>query len=241
MIRNMTEENDGIIGLSKEATESGFKAILKVTGVLTPLKRKESTFKNDDGSPSKDQVELVLEDAIVLQMANNLPIPELKDDRFMDWMPYAKRGEQPSKQSAFVRGFVKSAEKLQEAHGKPECGWREYVGEVVTLERLPISWTFNKGKDNEEKKEVLSWHFVDNGDSTLGLDEAVAKLIEGKSPQMAARDIMMDARTKNQQDIRNAVRSGQPIAGLEVIDGKYQSTTSVEEATAAVEADDSIA
>uniref|UniRef100_A0A6H1ZIH4 Uncharacterized protein n=1 Tax=viral metagenome TaxID=1070528 RepID=A0A6H1ZIH4_9ZZZZ len=213
---------DGIISSSSEASAVGFKAVQKVMGTLNSLVRKESNFKNDDGSPAKDQVEISIDDAIVLEMRDNQPIPELKEDRFVDWMAYAKRGEQPTKQSSFVRGFVKSAEQLQEARGKSGQGWRELVGQLVTIERKPIAYTFDKGTDKERKEEFPVWHFVENEDSVEGSDDYVAKIVVGKTPQMAARDLMMDVRTKNNTELRTAVRNQQPIVGLEVIDGKYQ-------------------
>jgi len=226
---------DGIISSSSEAAVAGFKAVKKVTGTLQPLERKESTFTNENEAgekvPAKDQIQLALEDAFILEMLDDQPVPELRDDKFVDWLPYAKKGEQPTKQSGFVRGFTKSAEKLMEARGKPGCGWRDLVGETVTLERKPIDWTFNKGKDNEETKTAMVWHFVEGEDLAEGLDEYVAKIVEGKTPQMAARGLMMDARTKNNAEFRNAVRAQQPIAGLEVISGKYQLAGGTQEAT----------
>jgi len=212
---------DGIISGSAEATAVGFKAVQKVTGLFASLTRKESKFKNEDGSPSKDQVELSIEDAIILEMQGGQPIPELKEDRFVDWMPYANKDEQPTKQSGFVRGFVKSAEKLQETQKNPGKGWREYLGQIITLEKKELTWTFNKGTDKEEVKTALVWHFVDNEDLSEALDDYVVKTIAGKTPQMAARDLMLDTRTKNNVELRNTVKAGQPAAGLEVVDGKY--------------------
>ena len=224
---------DGIISSSSEASAVGFKAVQKVTGLLNPLKRKESNFTNEDDSgnkvPAKDQIEIALDDAIILEMLDNQPIPELKEDRFVDWMTYAKRGEDPTKQSIFVRGFCKSAEKLWEGRGQVDKGWRELVGEIVTLEKQPVKYTFNKGTEKEKTEAFPCWHFVENEDSTIGLDEYVAKIVGGKTPQIAARDLMMDARTKNNTELRTAVKMQQPIAGLEVVDGKYQLPPTVEE------------
>jgi len=222
---------DGIISSSSEAKAVGFKAVAKVTGTFTSLTRKESTFTNEDGKPSKDQIELVLEDAFILAMLEDKegrqePIPELKDDRFMDWLPYAKKGEEPTKQSSFVRGFVKSAEKLWEDRGKKGQGWRELINEVITLEKKPISYTFDKGTEKERKESYMVWHFVENDEESGGSDTVVADIVRGKKPQIAARDLMIDARTKNNAEVKALVRTGQPVAGLEVIDGIYQDTGS---------------
>jgi len=229
---------DGIISSSAEAAVVGFKAVKKVTGTLQPLVKKESRFMNEDEKgekkQAKDQIEIALEDAMVLEMLDDQPIPELKDDKFIDWMPYADKGKDPSPQSGFTRGFCKSAEKIFEGRGTqeytanakgkqiPKYTWRDLVGQIVTLEKQLLSWTFNKGQANEETKSYLVWHFVEGEDSDVGLDDAIIGMVEGNTPQTAARNLMMDVRTKNNPELRNAAKMQQPIAGLEVIDGVYQ-------------------
>ena len=67
--------------------------------------------------------------------------------------------------------------------------------------------------------------FIEGTTSPVDLDAKVAALIEGKDPSMAYRAILTDSKTKRETAIKEAVKTEQPIAGMEVVDGVYKKVT----------------
>ena len=100
-------------------------------------------------------------------------------------------------------------------------GWKKLVDEVVTLESRPIKW-----KIDGETRETKTWYFVEDEETTPeDLDVRVAGLIEGLDKGSAVRAVMMDKKASKDLKYKEALTLGQPTAGLELIDGKYQEPT----------------
>lgn len=209
---------NGLIGHSSEAVESGLKAITKVEGNLEQPTREKGSF-------GKDQFQFKLSEAVVLAMLEDQEIPELKDDEFTGWITYAKPGAEPTPQGIFTRGWCKSAEKLQATQGNENGGWRDFIEQRVTLERLPVVY---KQKVEDEMKEVefLTWQFVEGGEEdTVGIDDHIKTLVVGKNEGAAKRSLLIDSKAKRHPEFKAALEEGTlaELLGLEVDeDGKFQ-------------------
>jgi len=212
----MTE--DQIISRSSEAVSSGLSAILEVEGTLQPLKRVAGKkFDEESDAVPKDQIQVTLEDAVIREMEGTQPEPELKDDKFTTWITYAPPGQlEPSKQSKFNRVFVKSAEKLWADRGETDKGWRELVGERVVMRKQTMKW-----KIEGETIEGFCFGFVEGGDTVPDFDEYVAQLLEGEDKSTALRKFMQDNKVKRNLEIKEAIKAGQPVAGMELLEGVY--------------------
>jgi len=210
---------DGIISRSEQAVSSGLSAILEIEGNLEPLKRVPG--KKFDTDPEdkvvKDQVEVKLTDAIIREMEGSQPEPELKDDEWRTWYPYALPGHnEPSKQSKFTRVFAKSAEKLWADRKETDKGWRDLVGTRVVLRKQPLKY-----KIEGETIETFAYGFIEGDEQPQDIDAHVAGLIEGKDKATALRAVMMDSKAKRDPKYKEAIKLGQDIAGLTLVDGAY--------------------
>ncbi len=121
---------DGLFFDPKEASKGGFSAIEKFRGKLVKIDRVPSKFKNDDGSPAKDQAEVDYEDVTILRVAEGETEPELEEGKYRYWMPFAVPGKKAHANSFWTKGFLESCKK---AYGTtPDRVLLMYV----TLERV---------------------------------------------------------------------------------------------------------
>ncbi len=225
---------EGIIGSSKEATKGGFQAIKKVEGVLQPIKRVPSVFKESrfhkDKEPN-DQAEIKLTEALILEMEEGEPEPDLKDDTFTTWINYAAKGkEKPNVNTFFIKGFMKSGEILEaKLRGvKPEDGiLSNLYGTRVTLERKSIPLFKKPKEDNpEEKEDVMGtgYVFVDEEGGGESLIEHIKKLVLGMTPASAKRNLALDGQAKRHPEYKEALDAGtlDNLLGVKLVEGKFE-------------------
>lgn len=228
-----------LIGSSSEASKGAFQGILLVEGVLVSGERKPSRFTDSlYKSEPKDQAEVTLEDALILEMEEGETEPELKDDKFVFWMNYAVPGkDKPHQNTFFVKGFQKSAEELWKARGEEGKGWRDLIGSRVTLKRVEIVLFSRPSKENPEEKEEFTgtgYVFVETEDgASTDIKTHIADIIVGKVKSAAIRALLTDARGKQFPEYKAAVQSDSIETLLPNVyvdeDGKFQVTETVEE------------
>lgn len=221
--------SDDIIGRSDEASKGIYQAIKRVEGVLQPLQRKTSKFETGlDGRPAKDQVEIVLEEAVILEMDEGEEAPELTDDTFTTWLNYAQPGkDKPSRNTFFVKGFCVAGEELAKARGVENGGWRDLVGTRIILEKRSVFlFKRRKADDPDEYEEFSQESFVpvecegESGD----IKDYVRSQIVGKNKQAAKRAILLDNRIKRYPEYKDGIDTGEicKMVGVSIdSDGKY--------------------
>ena len=216
----------------EEASKGGFQGIKKIRGILAKMERVDPRFTDTKYGKPKDTIEVTLTNAAVLEMANKEEEPELRDNEFKFWIPYAEPGvEKPSANSIFTKCWAATA---LEAYKKRAS---ELQGEYVTLERRRVVlFKTDKGEDNKplplnedgskQYREVATdkyFCFVpdveDSGDYT---EQIIAKVL-GKPEKVAARAVLMDGKVQQHPEFRDAVRTGTlaQLLGLELKDGVY--------------------
>jgi len=163
---------------------------------------------------------IVLSEAAILEMKGGEPEPELNDETFTIYMPYAKPGRRPHKNSLYIKGLVASAEKM----GKTP---NDFTGGFVTLERIPVDLGFHL-EGEEENVVVDGWCYAeDEGGSAGNIVDHVRELVVGTKKAAAVRNLMMDARAKQYPEYKDALDNGTlaELLGLEVVDGVFTLTS----------------
>ena len=193
----------GLIESTKEAVKGGFKGIKKVRGLLTDI---QGPLDPPETWDSKDkQVLVIMDDVTILEMFNNEEAMELKDNHYTFYIKYAPEGKTPTENSAYMKCWVASAERLGK---KPS----DFKGQYVTLEKIPlvlfhkpvIDETTKKPKIGEDGKKILEdisatsvFSFVpDEGSGTANVKDYLIGLLDGKNQTAARRVVVMDARDK---------------------------------------------
>jgi hypothetical protein len=121
---------------SDEASKGSYQSIKKIRGILQPLKRVPSKFKNDEGEPGNDQAEVTLLDAEILEMFEGEAAPELPDGKFTFWLNYAPPKAAKAHENTFYnRGFVMSAESLVAAKLGVVKDYLEWAGKKIAERR----------------------------------------------------------------------------------------------------------
>ncbi len=217
---------------SAEAAVGGFQGIKKVRGLLVDLKKIPPRFTDSDYGEPKDQIEVSLEEAAILEMFPNADEFELKDTKFTCWIPYAASGKVPGGNSIYMKCFIASAEEL----GKKPT---ELKGEYVTLERqdrfLFKMSKVNKETGEKESTEVRSinklglpssnsWCFVSDETADSGdVKEYIASLIIGKKVNVALRELATESRARQFPEFKEALKAGtiSDLVDVELVDGKF--------------------
>ena len=224
-----------IIGKSSEATKGGFKAVKRVEGTLLPIKRVPSRFTEEDSKFGvKDQAEIVLEDALIVEMEPGEPEPELKDDRFVTWMTYAAPGkEKPNVNTFFVKHFMTSGEKLDAKRrgvGEKDGILSNVYGTRVVLERQNL-FLFKKRKegsdpDNPEYEEFFQDNYVivecEEGGGADVAGQVKAQVL-GNTLPTAKRNLLTSGLGRRFPEYKTALDNGTlaELLGLVVADGKF--------------------
>ena len=213
---------------TKEASRGGFQGIKKIRGLLVSLTRVPPP---DGWDTKKWQIEGKLEDAAVLEMFPGEDEFELRDNRYSFLIPYAEEGKKPHVSSGYMKGFVASAEKMGR---KPS----DFVGEYVTLDKLPIPLfkTPKKGEDGKllvgkdgEKvyEEVIAtntFSFVpDEASNPEGTRTYIANLVLGLNEQAALRKLLVDTQAKQHPELKDALKAGTlaELLDLTVVEGVF--------------------
>lgn len=201
---------------TKEATKGGFQAILKIRGLFELPTRVPSKFTNSDGSPGNDQIEVTLKDPVILEMEEGEAEPELKDGKFTWWMGYAKPGAKAAHKNTFyIRGFLTSIENAKET-------LPGLVGRYTTWERKDVDLGFK----NKEGNPVSGRNFVYCAEQTADSPDIVAHiktLVVGLNEAAVMRNLVMDARSKQFPEYKDALNAGTLAEklGLKFVDGVF--------------------
>lgn len=227
--------SDGFVETTAEAAVGGYQGIKKVRGLFVDLKKIPPRFTESEYGEPKEQMEITLEDAAILEMFPNADDFDLKDSKFTCWVPYAAEGKVPHGNSIYMRCFVASAEEM----GKKPSALK---GEYITLERQDrlLFKTKIKNKETEEMETIEvhsvnkagmpsanSWCFVSDETADSGtVKDYVRDLIVGKNEKAALRALLTDARSKQFPEFKQALQAGEigDLLGVELVDGKYVAT-----------------
>jgi len=214
--------SDYISMTTKDVSKGKFASIGKVEGELASLTRVKSTFKNADGSPANDQIELKARNAIILGMLDGEPEPDLRDDVFTCWFSYAPSGKDKAGPNTFwIKGLVASAEKL----GKTPA---DLIGSRVVLEKREVYLFTSEDKTTGEKEDHsgTNYIFVDPNEeaNTADVGAKVKELVAGKTPTAAMRELMLSTITNRNEELKAAARDGTLgtlVPGISIVDGLY--------------------
>ncbi len=223
----------------KELPRSGISAIKKIFGHLEIpdlLPGKDW----GDGKAVKQSCLLKLTNAKILEIDKGAKMPELEDDTFKIYIPYAPKDELPDPKSRFAKTIMKSAKDLWKARGQPDKGWLDLIGTDVTLERRPMDWTITEKPTEEggEKKKVTgstdAYYFVENLNvvsDPVDIKKYIRDtLVIGKKKSLIKRNLTMDAMAKRHPEYMQAVNDGtfEELMGVKLDEnGVYQEAGSV--------------
>lgn len=203
-----------VIGRPDEASGGIWQDIEEVEGVLQPLKRVPSRFDTQYGSdkPANDQVEIVLEEAEIIKMAEGQEAPELKDDKFTTWLGYAPPGkEKPHKNTFYSKGFCTYAVELAKSRGIENGGVHDLVNTRIRLIKKEV-FLFKRHKqddpDEYEEFNITNFVPVECGEEEGSLNDYVRDLIVGKNSSAAKRAVLLDSRAKKHPEYKEAIDNG---------------------------------
>jgi len=236
--------SDGFVETTAEAAVGGYQGIKKVRGLFVDLKKIPPRFTESEYGEPKEQMEITLEDAAILEMFPNADDFELKDSKFTCWVPYAAEGKVPHGNSIYMRCFIASAEEL----GKKPSALK---GEYITLERQDrlLFKTKVKNTDTEDMETVEvhsvnkagmpsanSWCFVSDETADSGtVKDYVRDMLTGNMPpkyatplteKAALRALLTDPRSKQFPEFKESLKAGTigDLLGVALEDGKYVAT-----------------
>ena len=224
---------------TKEASRGGFQGIKKIRGLLIGLKRvpPNPNWSSDYGEP-KDQIEFTLEDAAVLEMFPGEEEFELKDNKFVGWVGYAVEGKTPHANSAYMKCWVASAEKMGK---KPS----DFIGQYATLDKIPTV-LFKQPEVGEDKKPLLddegkkiykeivslnTFCFVpDETADSENIKEYIRNKVAGLNEKATLRMLLVDTKAKQFKEYKDALNDGTLADKLDLViwEGKFQKPEEIE-------------
>lgn len=217
---------------TKEASKGGYQGIKKVRGILTSLTRVPSKFTEGEFGKPKDQIEVALEDAAILEMLKGEDEMELKEGKYTFWVPYAEPQKTPNQNSIYMKVWIASAE----AMGKTPT---QMIGEYVTLERKKVD-LFKTDRDeakkplgtDEEGNKIYRYistnkHFCFVTEESADAPDTVAyikELVVGKNKTAALRALVMDGRAKQFPEYKESLSNDTlgELLGVKEVDGVFQ-------------------
>lgn len=219
----------GFIESTKEASKGGFQGIKKVRGLLVDLKLVDAPESWDT---TKLQLQGTLEEAAILEMFLGEEEFELKEGKYSFLISYAEEGKTPHANSAYIKCWVASAEKLGK---KPSA----FVGQQVTLDRIPIV-LFKRTIVGEDKKPILDeagektyedivstscFSFIpDETADSENIKDYVRGKVVGLNQKAALRPLAMDTKIKQFPEFKQRLNDGTlaEYLGLSLVDEKFQ-------------------
>lgn len=199
---------------SKGVSKGAYQGVLKIRGRQESIARIPGKDFGGGGAV-KDQAQIRLTEVAILRMAEGESEPELKDDAYTIWVPFAVPGKQPNKNTLWAKGIVASAVAL----GKEPP---EFNGSFVTMERILIPLF---SPETKEMVEYPTWAYVkDDEGSGVNIKEHIKSLVIGATEAVATRNLLTDAKAKQYPDYRKALQNGTigELLGVVLIDGKFQ-------------------
>ena len=231
---------EDIILRSYEASHGGFRSIKSIEGILQPVKRvpAPATWEKRGDKDNNDQVQIELEDAVIVEMEEGETEPDLQESKFKTWMGYAPPQQlKPSNASFFVRGFMKSGEKLaatrkgltEEQLAAMPKEQRPTVAELygtrVRLTRKEVK-LFDQKKPDGTKEAKTATNFVIEEASSGGgnIDDLARTLVLGKTIPAAKRELTLNPRTKRDNKYREALEAGTlaEMLGIQLAGGVFK-------------------
>jgi hypothetical protein len=207
----------GLVESTKEAGKGGFKGIKKVRGTIVDIKLVDPPESWDT---TKQQVQVFMEDTAVLEMFPGEDMFELKDGKFNFYIAYAEPDKKPSANSAYIKVWVASTEKLGK---KPS----DFIGKVVTLDKIKTKLFDTKNKETKEKEEVWTescFGFVEDENSgSVDVKAYIAGLVVGKNKKAALRELIIDSRAKQLPEFKEALGNDTlaDLLGLTIVDDVF--------------------
>lgn len=231
----------GFVESTSEAVKGGFQAIKKIRGLLTEVKLSPPPYEKSDYGEPKNVIDFTLDEAQILEMFPGEEAFDLKDNKFSGRVTYAVPGKTPSANTAYMKVWVASAEKLGK---KPS----EFVGQYVTLEKPRVSlfkmsidpkearpdtvYVLDKAgekiidKNGKVKVELFSTNtFAFVADESADSESVTAKVKEaliGLTEKAALRKLVIDF--KQYPEYKDAYNTGKlcDLLGLKIVDNIYQ-------------------
>jgi hypothetical protein len=207
---------------SSKVVESGLKAVLEIEGTFAKPFKKPSTFGGT-------QLECTLDDAVIIKLSPGAEMPELKDNKFTQWLKYsAKEGAlSPASGTFLAKHFIPDGEKLYaKLTNSPVVPGTlmKLVGQrvrwVLLVETLKL-----KDKETGATKEVTMKYYTFSTDIMTETDvkEAIKKLVLGKNAKAAKRELMMDSLGKSHPEYKAALDDGTLAdkLGIKVVDDVF--------------------
>jgi len=215
---------------SKQAAKGGFRGIKKVRGLVVDIDRVPPP---EGWETTKEQIQVRLEEAVVLEMFEGEEEFELRDGKFSFLYPYAEGDAHPSANGPYMRCLVASAEKL----GKKPT---DFIGQVVTFAKMPTKLfstrpnkdakgnVIEKGEDGKFPLfDVITEDFfsivADEGADNENTRTYAREAMMGLGKKAALRKLLTDTRLKQLPGLKDKLADGTLAAYLElqVIDGKF--------------------
>ena len=209
---------------SKDASKGGFRGIKKVRGLVVNM---EKVPPPEGWETEKDQIQVSLEDATVLEMFEGEDECELKEGKFNFLYPYAEGDAKPSANGPYMRCLVASAEKF----GKDPT---DYIGQVTTFEKLPV--VLFKQRDKKQPKgedgkyplvEVIAENYFSIIEDETADSENVRthtqERLNGLTQKASLRALLTDTRLKQYPELKEKLQSGTlaEYLEMEIVDGKF--------------------
>ena len=221
----MTEVAIGTIEFDPtKVAKGGFAGILEFQGKLvshTRIPNKFGAMRTKWGTEieevSPDQIQVEYEDVVILRMEEGEEEPDLRDGKFNILLNYAKPGHDKSNAlSQWNKGY---ADTCKAVHDKLP---NQTEGETVRMLKQIVTMKIrDRRAGTEEEVEALRWTFAPVGDISQDLEARLKDKITGQVKSAALRNIVNDTALRDNAEYRDAVASGAPIAGMELVDGIY--------------------
>jgi len=206
-----------LIESTKESSKGGFKGIKKIRGTIVDIKLVDPPESWDS---TKQQAQIFMEDTAVLEMFPGEDMFELKDGKFNFYIAYAEKDKKPSGNSAYIKVWVASFEKVGK---KPS----DFIGKVVTLDKVRTKLFDTRNKETKEKEEVWAEGcfgiVADENSGSADVKDYIKGLIVGKNQKAALRELLVDSRAKQLPEFKEALSKGTlaELVGLTIVDDVF--------------------
>ena len=211
-----------------KTSKGGFASILEIRGVLVSHERITNKFGEtrkkygtDIDEVAPDQIQVSYEEVEILRMEEGEEEPDLEDGKFSILINYAKPGQEKAHRlSQWNFGYTDSCKEVYNTFPS------ELVGQVVQMAKVELTMKMKDRETKEDREITMSrWCFVPVSDVSVDLDGLCRTKIEGKNKSAALRELQLDNKLRRVTAYRDAVAAGNPLVGLELVEGLYVEAT----------------
>lgn len=202
---------------TKEAAKEGFKNIKKIRGLVVNM---DVVPAPDTWGTSKQLFKIWMEDVNILDYFNPEDLIELKDNKLEISYTYAEPGQKPKAVSPYMKCLVASTEKM----GKL---LESFIGQVVTMEKIPVQGFKTKNKETGVEEVVMYEDYFsivpDEGQDNPDTKNYIKTLISGLNVSAAMRKLMLDSRASQFPEFKDMLQKGTlaEYLGLKVVEDKF--------------------